>query len=95
MATGYGLGDRKVCIRTPVGSNIVISTYRPHWLWGPPSFHSNENCELFHLGAGGGGAEGRQRRREGKRKEEHRKHIMSPLRAQEFNAISRFVTMVY
>jgi hypothetical protein len=36
IATGYGLDDRGVGVRVPVGSGIFISPYRPDRLWGPP-----------------------------------------------------------
>jgi hypothetical protein len=37
IATGYGQDDREVVVRVPVGSRILISPYRPHWLWGLPN----------------------------------------------------------
>jgi hypothetical protein len=42
IATGYGLDDRGVGVRVPVGSSIFSSPHRPDWLWGPPSLVSNE-----------------------------------------------------
>jgi hypothetical protein len=37
IATGYGLDDRGVGVRVPVGSRIFSSPSRPDRLWGPPS----------------------------------------------------------
>jgi hypothetical protein len=37
IATGYGLDDRGVGVRVPVGSRIFSSPRRPDRLWGPPS----------------------------------------------------------
>jgi hypothetical protein len=37
IATGYGLDDRGVGVRVPVGS----SPRRPDGLWGPPNLVSN------------------------------------------------------
>jgi hypothetical protein len=34
IATGYGLDDRGVGVRVPVGSRIFTSRSRPNWLWG-------------------------------------------------------------
>jgi hypothetical protein len=34
IATGYGLGDREVGVRVPVGSRIFSSVRRPDRLWG-------------------------------------------------------------
>jgi hypothetical protein len=42
IATGYGLDDRGVGVRVPVGSRIFSSPRRPDRLWGPPSPLSNE-----------------------------------------------------
>jgi hypothetical protein len=39
--TGYGLDDREVGIRVPVGSLIFSSPRRPDRPWGPPSLLSN------------------------------------------------------
>jgi hypothetical protein len=41
IATGYGLDDRGVEVRVPVGSRIFSSPRRPDWLWGPPNLLSN------------------------------------------------------
>jgi hypothetical protein len=37
IATGYGLDDRGVGVRVPVGSRIFSSPRRPDRLWGPLS----------------------------------------------------------
>jgi hypothetical protein len=37
IATGYGLDDRGVGVRVPVGSRIFPSPCCPDRLWGPPS----------------------------------------------------------
>jgi hypothetical protein len=42
IATSYGLDDRGVGVRVPVGSRIFTSPNRPDWLWGPPNLLSNE-----------------------------------------------------
>jgi hypothetical protein len=39
-ATGYGVDDRGVGVRVPVGSRI-FSPHRPDRLWAPPSLLSN------------------------------------------------------
>jgi hypothetical protein len=49
IATGYGLDDRDVPIRVPVGSRIFSSPRRPDRLWGPPSL-SNGYRGLFLRG---------------------------------------------
>jgi hypothetical protein len=36
IATGYGLDDRGVGVRVPVGSRIFSSPRRPDRLWGHP-----------------------------------------------------------
>jgi hypothetical protein len=41
IATGYGLDDRGVGVRVPVGLRIFSSPCRPDWLWGTPSFLFN------------------------------------------------------
>jgi hypothetical protein len=41
IATGYGLDDRGVGVRVPVGSRIFSSPRRPDRLWGPPNLLSN------------------------------------------------------
>jgi hypothetical protein len=50
IATGYGMDDRGVAVRVPVGSTIFYSPYRPDRLWGPSSFISNGNREFFPRG---------------------------------------------
>jgi hypothetical protein len=37
IATGYGLDDRRVWVRVPVGPRIFSSPQRPDRLWGPPN----------------------------------------------------------
>jgi hypothetical protein len=41
IATGYGLDDRGVGVRVPVGSRIISSPRRPDRLWGPPNLLPN------------------------------------------------------
>jgi hypothetical protein len=47
IAAAYGLDDRGVGVRVPVGSRIFTLPYRPDRLWGPPNFLSDG---LFLLG---------------------------------------------
>jgi hypothetical protein len=41
IATGYGLDDRGVGVRVPVGSKIFSSPGRPDQVWGPHNLLSN------------------------------------------------------
>jgi hypothetical protein len=50
MATGYGLDDRGVGVRVPVGSRIFSSLYRPDRFWCPPSLLCNGYRGLFPWG---------------------------------------------
>jgi hypothetical protein len=50
IATGYGLDDRGIAVRVPVGSRILSSPRRPERLWGPPFLLYNEYRELFPRG---------------------------------------------
>jgi hypothetical protein len=47
IASGYGLNDRGVGVRIPVGSRIFSSSSRTDRLWGPPNLLSNGYRELF------------------------------------------------
>jgi hypothetical protein len=47
IATGYGLDDRVVGVRVPVGSRILSSPRCPDRLWGPPNLLSNWYQGLF------------------------------------------------
>jgi hypothetical protein len=40
IATSYGLNDRGVGVRVPLGSRIFSSSRRPDRLWGPPNLLS-------------------------------------------------------
>jgi hypothetical protein len=50
IVTGYGLDDRGVGVRIPVGSRIFSSPQHPEWLWDPPSLLSNGYQGLFPWG---------------------------------------------
>jgi hypothetical protein len=47
IATGYGLKDRGVGVRVPVGPRIFSTPSRPYRLWGPPSLLCNGYQGLF------------------------------------------------
>jgi hypothetical protein len=49
-ATGYGLDDREVGVRVPVGSRIFSSPSRPDRLWGSPNLLSNGLPGIFPRG---------------------------------------------
>jgi hypothetical protein len=50
IATVYGLDDRGVGVRVPVGSRIFSSPRRPDRPWGLPNFLSNGYWGLFPRG---------------------------------------------
>jgi hypothetical protein len=47
LSTGYGLDDRGIGVRVPIGSRILSSPYRPDRLWGPSNLKSNGYRGLF------------------------------------------------
>jgi hypothetical protein len=53
IATGYGLGDRRVGVRVLVGARFFSSPRRPDRFWGPPSLLSSG-----YRGGGGGVSSG-------------------------------------
>jgi hypothetical protein len=50
IATGYGLDDRGVGVRVPVGSRMFFSSRRPDRFWSPPNLLSNGYRGLFSEG---------------------------------------------
>jgi hypothetical protein len=50
IVIGYGLNDRGVGVRVPVGSRIFSSPRRPDRLWGPPNLLPNGYGGLFPQG---------------------------------------------
>jgi hypothetical protein len=50
IVTGYGLEERGVGIRVPVGARIFSSTRRPDRFWGPTSILSNVCQGSFRRG---------------------------------------------
>jgi hypothetical protein len=50
IATDYGLDDRGVGVRVPVGARIFTTPCRPDWFWGPPSIVTNGYRRFFIRG---------------------------------------------
>jgi hypothetical protein len=50
IVTNYGLDDRGIGVRVPVGSRILNSPISSDRLWGPPSLLSNEYRGLLPRG---------------------------------------------
>jgi hypothetical protein len=54
VATGNGLGDRRVGVRVPAGSTILTSPYRPDQFWGPSASHPTGTGSSFPGGKAAG-----------------------------------------
>jgi hypothetical protein len=50
ITSDYGLDDRGVDVRVPVGSRIFSSPRRPDRLWGPPNLIPNVYGEALSPG---------------------------------------------
>jgi hypothetical protein len=53
IASSFGLDDRGVGLRVPVGSRIISSSPRPDRLWDAPSLLSSGYLGLFPHGQSG------------------------------------------